>query len=160
MSAADRSEASSQPNGADRTVGQLFAAATADLSALVHDEIALAKAEITKDVKRGLFGGIAGAIAAVVALFSVPVLSFALAYGIHDLGGSSGITFGWSLTIVGFLYLLIAAIAGVLALRFFKKLSPPDRTIATTKATVDVLKNAKPHPAPPLTSDGHKILLP
>jgi hypothetical protein len=160
MSAADRFEASAQQSGADRTVGQLFAAATADLSALVHDEIALAKAEIAKDVKRGLFGSLAGAVAAVVALFSVPVLSFALAYGIHDLGRSSGLTIGWSLTIVGGVYVVVAAIAGLLAWRFFKKLAPPDRTIASTKATVDMLKNTKPHPAAPLTTDGHKILLP
>ena len=158
MSAADRYEASPTNGGADRTVGQLFAAATADLSALVHDEIALARAEITKDVKRGALGGVAGGVAAVIALASIPVFSFAAAYGIHDLLGSSGVTFGWSLTIVGFLFLVIAALAAFFAVRAFKKISPPDRTIASTKATVDVLKNTKPHPAAPITADGHKVL--
>lgn len=38
--------------GAERTLGQLVASATAEMSALVHDEIALAKAEIRQDVKR------------------------------------------------------------------------------------------------------------
>ena len=38
MSAPDGS-----PVGAERSIGQLFASATADMSALVHDEIALAK---------------------------------------------------------------------------------------------------------------------
>ena len=152
MPAADRSE----PNGNDRTVGQLFAAATADLSALVHDEIALAKAEITKDVKRGVSGGAAGALAAVVLLASIPMFSFAAAYGIH----STGLGLVWCFLIMGGVFVVVAALAGFLAWRFFKKVSPPERTIASTKATMDVLKNAKPHPAPPLTADGHKILLP
>lgn len=156
MSAADRSEASPETDGADRTVGQLFAAATADLSALVHDEIALAKAEIGKDVKRGLAGGGAGAAAAVILLASIPMFSFAAAYGVHALG----ITLGWSFLIVAGAFVLIAAIAAFLAVRFFKKVAPPERTIASTKATVDVLKGAKPHPAAPVTADGRKVLLP
>ncbi|WP_042407492.1 phage holin family protein [Streptacidiphilus carbonis] len=161
MSAADRYEASPTNGSADRSVGQLFAAATADLSALVHDEIALAKKEIKKDLIRGAAGGGAAAIAAVTALASIPVLSFAAAYGIHDLLGSSGVTFGWSLTIVGVVYLLIAALLGFLAYRAITKVSPPERTIASTKATVDVLKNTKPHPAAPIgPADEHKVLTP
>lgn len=154
MSAADRYEASPTNGGADRTVGQLFAAATADLSALVHDEIALAKQEIKKDVMRGVSGGGAGAVAAVVALASIPMFSFAAAYGIHALG----ITLGWSFLIVAGAFVLIAAVLGLVAFRFFKKISPPERTIASTKATVDVLKGTKPHPAAPITADGHKVL--
>src|SRR5919112_3750317 len=48
MSAPDGS-----PVGAERSIGQLFATATTELSALVHDEIALAKAQLKRDVKRG-----------------------------------------------------------------------------------------------------------
>jgi hypothetical protein len=156
MSATDRSQASSRLDGADRTVGQLFAAATADLSALVHDEIALAKAEVGKTVKRGGIGAVAVAVAALVLLFSVPMFSFAAAYGLH----ATGLGLAWCFLIVAGAFVLVAVIAGLLALRFFKKLSPPERTIASTKATVDVLKSAKPHPAAPLTADGHKVLLP
>lgn len=47
MSAVDQ-----EAQGAERTLGQLVASATAEMSALVHDEIALAKAEIREDVKR------------------------------------------------------------------------------------------------------------
>jgi hypothetical protein len=141
--------------GTERTVGQLFASATADLTALVHDEITLAKQEIKKDVKRGLAGSGSAVVAGVVALASVPVLSIAAALGIHALGP----TLGWSFLIVGGAYLLLAAILGFVAFRFFKKLSPPERTIASTKATVDVLKGAKPHPAPEsITQDGHRAL--
>jgi hypothetical protein len=140
--------------GTERTVGQLFASATADLSALVHDEIALAKQEIKKDVTRGAMGSTAGAVAAVIALASIPMFSFAAAYGLH----ATGLGLAWCFLIVGGAFVLIAIIAALLAVRYFKKLSPPERTIASTKATVDVLKTAKPRPAPITTPDGHKVL--
>jgi len=144
MSTAYRSQDGSPTDQGERTVGQLFAAATTDLSALVHDEIALAKAEIGKDLKRGGFGAVAGAIAAVIALASIPMFSFAGAYGIH----STGLGLVWCFFIMGGAFVVLAIIAGLLAFRWFKKISPPDRTIASSKATVDVLKKAKPRPAP------------
>ena len=144
MSTAYRFQDGSPTDQGERTVGQLFAAATTDLSALVHDEIALAKAEIGKDLKRGGFGAVAGAIAAVIALASIPMFSFAGAYGIH----STGLGLVWCFFIMGGAFVLLAIIAGLLAFRWFKKISPPDRTIASSKATVDVLKKAKPRPAP------------
>ena len=57
------------------------------MSALVHDEIALAKAQLRQDVKRGAVGGGAFAAAGAVLLFSLPMLSFALAYGIRTWSG-------------------------------------------------------------------------
>ncbi|MFD0528971.1 phage holin family protein [Kitasatospora arboriphila] len=128
------------PYEGERSIGELFAAATNDLSALVHDEIALAKAEIRADVKRGVTGGVSVSVAGVVALASVPMLSFAAAYGLQALG----LTLGWSFLIVGGAYLLLAALLGLLAARSFKKIEKPHRTIEGAQATADVLKNARP----------------
>ncbi|WP_217146912.1 phage holin family protein, partial [Streptomyces sp. AC627_RSS907] len=75
MSAADE--------GGNRSLGQLVSTATSELSALVHDEIALAKAELRQDAKRVVMGSTAGIVAGVLLLFSLPVLSFALAYGLR-----------------------------------------------------------------------------
>ncbi|MFJ1750950.1 phage holin family protein [Streptomyces sp. NPDC088116] len=127
---------------ADRSVGQLVAAATAEMSALVHDEIALAKAEIRQDVKRGAVGGGALTIAGVFALFSLPVLSFAAAYGIHNLG----LGLAWSFLIVGAAFLLLAGLLAGLAVLKFKKVKPPEKSIASAKETAAVLQNVKPHP--------------
>ncbi|MCD0482421.1 phage holin family protein [Streptacidiphilus sp. ASG 303] len=127
----------------ERSLGRLVSAATADLSSLVHDEIALAKAEIRQDVKRGVAGGASLAVAGVVALAAIPMLSFAAAYGIHALG----ITLGWSFLIVGGAYLVLAAILGLVAMRSFKKVEKPQRTIEGAKATADVLRKARPRPA-------------
>ncbi|MFJ8000155.1 phage holin family protein [Streptomyces sp. NPDC096310] len=131
-----------EAGSADRSIGQLVALATAEMSALVHDEIALAKAEVRQDVKRGVTGGAAGAIAAVFALFALPVLSFAAAYGIHNLG----LGLAWSFLIVGVAFLLIAGLLAGLALMKFKKVKPPEKSIASAKQTAAVLQNVKPHP--------------
>ncbi|MFJ2113616.1 MULTISPECIES: phage holin family protein [unclassified Streptomyces] len=128
--------------GTPRSIGQLVASATAELSGLVHDEIALAKAEIRQDVKRGVTGSVALIIAGVFALFSLPVLSFAAAYGIHNLG----LGLAWSFLIVGAAFLLLAGVLAALAVMKFKKVKPPERSIASAKESAAVLQNVRPHP--------------
>ncbi|MFD7630156.1 phage holin family protein [Streptomyces sp. NPDC059851] len=128
--------------GAERTLGQLVASATAEMSALVHDEIALAKAELREDVRRGATGGIAISIAGVFALFSLPVLSFAAAYGIHNLG----LGLAWSFLIVGVAFLLLAGLLALISVSKFKKVKPPQKSIASVKETAAVLQTVKPHP--------------
>lgn len=128
--------------GADRSLGQLVASATAEMSALVHDEIALAKAELRQDVKRGAIGGIAGGAAVLVLLFSLPMLSFALAYGIHAWSD-------WHLSVCFLLSfaanVLLAGLLGLLAFAKFKKVKPPEKSIASAKQTAAVLQSVKPH---------------
>ncbi|MEV7614777.1 phage holin family protein [Streptomyces sp. NPDC089799] len=130
--------------GAERTLGQLVASATAEMSALVHDEIALAKAELREDAKRVGIGGAAFGIAGTLALFSLPVLSFAAAYGIHNLG----LGLAWSFLIVGVAFLLIAGLLALIAVAKFKKVKPPEKTIASVKQTAAVIQTVKPHPRP------------
>lgn len=129
---------------ADRSLGQLMATATTELSALVHDEIALAKAELRQDAKRAGIGGFAVTAAGVLVLFSLPVLSFAAAYGIHNLG----LGLAWSFLIVGSAYLLLAALLGLFAVAKFKKVKKPEKSMASARETAAVLGNAKPHPRP------------
>ncbi|MFG2773803.1 phage holin family protein [Streptomyces sp. NPDC048350] len=139
-------------NGAERSLGQLVASATAEMSALVHDEIALAKAEIRQDVKRGAVGGAAGTAAATVLLFSLPMLSFALAYGINTWTGGHNGEGGWNLAwcfLLSFAAnVLLAGLLGLLAYAKFKKVKPPEKSINSAKQTAAILQNAKPHPRP------------
>ncbi|AXK33629.1 phage holin family protein [Streptomyces armeniacus] len=125
-----------------RSLGQLVASATTELSALVHDEIALAKAEIRQDVKRGAIGSGALIVAAVLVLFSLPVLSFAAAYGIHNLG----LGLAWSFLIVGGAFIVLAALLGLAAKVVLKRIEPPRKTIASAKESAAVLSSVKPHP--------------
>lgn len=129
-------------DGADRSLGQLVAAATTELSALMHDEIALAKAELRESAKRSAVGGSAASVAGVLILFSLPVLSFALAYGLR---AWTGLGLAWCFLIVGGVYWLLAGLLGGFALLKLKKVRPPRRSIAAAKETAAVLGNAKPH---------------
>ncbi|MDT9693072.1 phage holin family protein [Streptomyces sp. P9(2023)] len=139
-------------NGAERSLGQLVASATAEMSALVHDEIALAKAEIRQDVKRGALGSAAVLTAATVLLFSLPMLSFALAYGINTWTGGHNGEGGWNLAwcfLLSFAAnVLLAGLLGLIAYAKFKKVKPPEKSIASAKQTAAILQNAKPHPRP------------
>ncbi|QNE76509.1 phage holin family protein [Streptomyces finlayi] len=126
----------------DRSLGQLVASATAEMSALVHDEIALAKAEVRQDVKRGVIGSVSFIVTAVLFLFSLPVLSFAAAYGIHNLG----LGLAWSFLIVGGAFILLGALLALFGLAKFKKVKPPEKSIASAKQTAAVLQGVKPHP--------------
>lgn len=129
-------------NGDGRSLGQLFASATADLSALVHDEIALAKAELRQDAKRAAVGSGAFVAALALAVFAVPMFSFACAYGIHALG----VTLGWSFAIVCGAYVFLAVVVGMVGYTRFKKVKKPERSIASARQTAAVLQKAKPHP--------------
>ncbi|MCX4731244.1 phage holin family protein [Streptomyces sp. NBC_01363] len=142
------SDPGNNAGSADRSLGQLVAAATAEMSALVHDEIALAKAEVRQDVKRGAIGSVAMIVAAVLLLFMMPMLSFAAAYGIHNLG----LGLAWSFLIVAGGFFLLAVLLGLVGWLKFKKLKPPEKSIASAKQTAAVLQGVKPHPRPAVTA--------
>ncbi|WP_156725620.1 phage holin family protein [Streptomyces apocyni] len=132
----------------DRSLGKLVSAATDQLSGLVHDEIALAKAQLRTDVKRIGVGGAAFVAAIAVLIFSLPMLSFALAYGIQAWSG-------WHLSVCFLLsFAANVVVAGLLALIgviFAKKAKQgkgAQKTAASAKETAAVLGNVKPHPRP------------
>ncbi|WP_424213025.1 phage holin family protein [Streptomyces sp. BI20] len=130
--------------GVERTLGQLVASATAEMSALVHDEIALAKVEIRQDVKRAGIGSVGLIIAGVLALFSLPVFTFAAAYGIHNLG----LGLAWSFLIVGGAMVLLGLLVALFAVSKLKKVKPPQKSIASVKETAALVGTVKPHPRP------------
>ncbi|MFE2261739.1 phage holin family protein [Streptomyces griseosporeus] len=143
MSAPDGS-----PVGAERSIGQLFASATTELSALVHDEIALAKAQLKQDVKRGAASGGAFSAAGVVFVFSLPMLNFALAYGIRTWSH-------WNLAVCFLLSfaanVLVAGLLALIGIVFAKKAQKgkgPQKVAASMKESAGVLQKAKPHPRP------------
>ena len=70
----------------ERTLGQLVASATQDISTLVRSEIALAKAEVSVQVKKAGVGGGLLAGAAVIGFYSVYFIFTTIAEGIQALG--------------------------------------------------------------------------
>jgi hypothetical protein len=125
----------------EKSLGELVAIATKDLSVLVSQEVALAKAELKKEVAHaGKGAGMLGA-AGFLGLFALIFLSIALAYAISWFG----IGLGWGFFIVGMLYLVVGAVLALLGKKQLSKVGPPEKTIATVK---DDLAWAK-HPTRP-----------
>jgi len=122
-----------------QSLGQLFAEASRDLSALVHDEIELAKAEIRRDVKNGVTGGAMFGAAGFVAVLAVILLSIAAAYGLV----AAGLHPGWAFLIVAGVYLLAAVVLALMGKRAVAKVGPPQRTIRTSKETAAFLKHPR-----------------
>ena len=112
----------------DKTLGELVQTATRDFSLLIAQEIALAKAEIKRDVAAagkgaGLFGG-----AGFTGLLALLFLSIALAFA---LGRPT--TLGVGFLLVGLLYLVAAAVLAVSGKRKIGQVGAPDKTIETLK---------------------------
>ncbi|MEO7754562.1 MAG: phage holin family protein [Terracoccus sp.] len=127
----------------ERTLGQLVAAVSQDLSTLVRGEIALAKAEVSAQVKKAGVGGVLLAAAAVVAFYSVYFIFTTIAEGIVALGLARWLSF----LIVTLLMLAIAAVLGLLGVKRMKTVEPaPERTIANAQQTVAGVKAAVAHP--------------
>jgi uncharacterized membrane protein YqjE len=100
---------------------------------LVREEVELAKAEMTDKVTKLIKGAIFGIVAGIFAVFALIYLGHALAWAINDLlGVSTAIWAGYLIT--GVLILLVGVIAGLLAMRYVKKGSPPTPKLAIEEA--------------------------
>ncbi len=122
----------------ERTIGQLVSQASEDLSALVRYEVALAKAEIKDDVKRGAAaGGMFGA-AGFLALLALITLVITVGFALIALGLAAWLAF----LIVTVGLLLLAGILGFVGFTLVKKIRPPERAIASTKKTIAAVKGS------------------
>jgi Putative Actinobacterial Holin-X, holin superfamily III len=129
----------------DASLGELVASATRDLSALVHKEVELAKAEISAEVKRaGVGAGFLGG-AGFVAVFALVLLAGAGALGISD-GADLPLWAGF-VCIGGGLGLLAGLLAAA-GLGTVVRVRPPKRTIRTVKDDMEWAKHPTVAPEP------------
>ena len=133
----DTSHTSAPGTQPEETLGMLFANASRDLSALVHGEIALAKAEIRVDVKNAAAGGAMFGAAAYLGVVASILLFITLALFLTWLGLEAWVAF----LIVTVLLLLVAGLLVLLGKKKVKKVGPPERTLRTSKDTVAFLKS-------------------
>ncbi len=139
----------------ERTLGQLVASATQDISALIRSEIALAKAEIAVQAKKAGVGGGLLAGAAVVIFYSVYFIFITLAEGIQAMGLARWLSF----LIVTVFMLIVAAVLGLLGVRKMKTVQPaPEKAIGAAEQTIAGVKAALANPgtvvpAPPPSWD-------
>ena len=117
------------------SVGELFSDVAADLSTLIRQETELAKAELRQSATRagkgaGMLAG-AGISGHMVLLFA----SVAAWWGIGDTTGH-----GWSALIVAAIWLIVAAILGLMGRREITAISGVPQTAQTVKKIPDAIK--------------------
>ena len=114
-------------------IGDAIQEVTEKVQLLVREEIALAKAEMTEKVSRLVRGIVAGAVAAVFALFGLIYLLHSVAWGLwelFDIGDGPWLGF----LIVTLVLFLLGAIGGLLAFRYIKRATPPKPALAIEEA--------------------------
>jgi len=119
----------------ERSLGELVATLTRDLALLLHQEIELIKADLVAALKKVAVGAAGFAVAAVLALFALPIISIAAALGVHALG----VSLGWSFLIVGGGYLVLGAIAALVGVRMLRKAKPSNRAMTSVKADLHAI---------------------
>ncbi len=116
-------------------LGDLIGDISRDLSLLLSQEAALAKAEVTASAKRGGKGaGLLGG-AGVAGHFVLLFLSVALWWGVGDLIG-----LGWSAVVVALLWGVVAAVLALAGRRELKEIKGIPQTTATAKEIPGALK--------------------
>ncbi|NUR08088.1 MAG: phage holin family protein [Nocardioidaceae bacterium] len=123
------------PSRDDPTLGKLVADASRDISNLVRSEIALLKSELKISAR---FGGAAVglfATAAFLVLLAIVMLSVAIAYFIHF----TGLDLAWCFLLVFLLYVVVAALLGLIGVRMVKRVRPPERAIHQAQETKNIL---------------------
>lgn len=120
----------------DASIGQLVASIKDDLTGLVRGEVELAKAELREEAKAAGLGGAMIAVAALLGLIALVLLSIALVYGVDALG----LTRGWSFLVVGVAYILLAGLLGLVARSLFARVKGPQRARESARRTAAALR--------------------
>jgi hypothetical protein len=121
------------------SLGELVGDVTRDLSTLMRQELALARAELKQEASKtakgaGAFGG-AGFAGYMAVLF----LSIALWWALSYLVG-----LGWSALIVAVVWGIVAAVLAAVGRKRFREVNPtPERTVDTLKNIPDALKGER-----------------
>jgi uncharacterized membrane protein YqjE len=119
------------PGDADKSLGDVVSDVSEKASLLVREEIELAKAEVKEKFSKLTKGAVVGAAAGVFAIFGITMLFHTLAWFLTDLLDSSPeVGFG----IVTLMLFILAAIAGLVAARLFKRGAPPTPDLAIEEA--------------------------
>lgn len=126
---------SAPPETEEPTIGRLIADTTRDFSALVRNEIELAKTELKVSVKAGGVSVALFAVAGFFAVLAVIMISIAFALFLDWLFAGTATAF----LIVFAVYLAIAGVLVLVGVKKTKQVKAPERTIDSVKETKQVL---------------------
>lgn len=122
------------------TIGRLVADITRDVTAVVHTEVELAKAELKDSAKAGGLGAALFLVAGFLGLLIIILLSIAFAF----LLSMTGLHPAWCFMIVAGAYLLLAGALVLFGISRMRKIRAPKKTIKTTKQLPSALKGQPP----------------
>jgi nitrate/nitrite transporter NarK len=129
-------EPAARDRAANASPGELASEVAKDMSTLVRQEVALAKAELQQEAKTagtaaGAFGG-----AGFAGYFVLVFLSLAMMWAL-----GSQMALGWAALIVAGVWAVAAAVLALVGRKKLKAFSPkPERTIETVKEDVQWAK--------------------
>jgi len=125
----------SQDKAATTSLGELVGEVTRDMSVLMRQELALAKAELTDSAKKtGVGAGLLGG-AAYAGMMAILFLSIALWWALGLLVGG-----GWSGVIVAVLWAIIGGILFAVGKSRLKEVQGAPKTVETVKEIPEALK--------------------
>jgi uncharacterized membrane protein YqjE len=119
------------PHRSDQSVGELVSDAAARTSTLVREEIELAKAEISEKVSELIRGSVVAIVAGVFLFFALILIMEGVAWLLNDLVFDN---FWLGFFVEAALFIVIGAIAVLVAVRAFKKGAPPTPDLAIEEA--------------------------
>lgn len=126
----------SEQKAATTSLGDLLSEVTRDISTLMRQEVALAKAELKETAAKTAKGaGLLGA-AGYAGLMAVFFLSIALWWALGDLLDS----LGWSAVIVAVIWAIIAAILYAIGRSRLKEVDGAPQTVETLKEIPETLR--------------------
>lgn len=125
----------------DPSIGALVKDATDQVSTLLRAEVELARAEITRDVKKGMTGSVYFILAGVVLLYSTFFFFFFVAELLDEWLRR------WVAFLIVFVIMLLgAAVLGLLGWRKVRRIKGPQQTIETVKETRQAFTHAEKAP--------------
>ncbi len=123
----------------ERSLKELFSEMTGEIGLLVRKEVELAKLEMKEKASLAAKGGVAMAVAGVMGLFALLLLSFAAAWGLAEV-----LAPGVAFVIVGAFYLVLAAVMFSSGRKKLAQMKPPmpEQALTTIKQDVQVAKGS------------------
>jgi uncharacterized membrane protein YqjE len=121
------------PESGEKSLGEIVSEVSEKASQLVREEIELAKAEVKDKISKLAKGAVVAGAAGVFVIFGITTFFHGLAWFLNDVFNWEDNNWAGFAVVTGALFLL-AGLAGLLALRLFKKGSPPTPELAIEEA--------------------------
>jgi uncharacterized membrane protein YqjE len=126
--------ATREPTGSPEQISAAIQEISEKAQLLVREEIELAKTEVQIKVQRLVKGAVVGAVAGIFALAALILILHGLSWLAYFVLPVGNFAYFWGFFAVAAVLLVMGAIAGFFAARFFKAGSPPKPELAIEEA--------------------------